>query len=285
MSMEYLGPHLDMHGGGLDMVFPHHENELVQSESYTGVPFGTYWMHNGLLTKGGRKISKSDPDTIVLMSDLLKAHPADTLRALLLSSHYRRPIDFGPNRLDEIERALQTFYRAFERFAELTGERFDQLAAPARRGELDPGGSPLLQEIAEARQRFLDAMDDDFNTGGAIGELFEVVHALNRFANQVTVPPGPEMAARLLEYRAGMVVLKELTQILGLFRRPIATGQPAGDALSAPLIDLLIDLRNRLRKEKNFGLADHIRNRLTELGVALEDRPDGTRWRVEQGAR
>jgi len=285
MSMEYLGPHLDMHGGGLDLVFPHHENELVQSESYTGVPFATYWMHNGLLTKGGRKISKSDPDTIVLMSDLLKAHPADTLRALLLSSHYRRPIDFGPNRLDEIERALQTFYRAFERFAELTGERFDQLAAPVRRGELDPAGSPLLQEIAEARQRFLDAMDDDFNTGGAIGELFEIVHALNRFANQVTVPPGPEMAARLLEYRAGMVVLKELTQILGLFRRPIAAGRPAGDSLSAPLIDLLIDLRNRLRKEKNFGLADHIRNRLTELGVALEDRPDGTRWRVEQGAR
>ena len=142
------------------------------------------------MTKEGKKISKSDPGTIVLMSDLLKAHPPDTLRALLLSSHYRRPIDFGPDRLDEIERGLQTFYRAFERFAELTGERFDQLAAPTRRGELDPGGSSLLEEIAEHRQQFLDAMDDDFNTGGALGELFEIVHALNRFAHQLDVRAG-----------------------------------------------------------------------------------------------
>ncbi len=130
MSMKYLGQHFDIHGGGLDLVFPHHENELVQSESYTGETFATYWLHNGLLTKEGRKISKSDPGTIVLMSDLLKAHKPDTLRALLLSSHYRRPIDFGPGRLDEIDRSLQTFYRAFERFTELTGERFDALEAP-----------------------------------------------------------------------------------------------------------------------------------------------------------
>ena len=135
MSMKYLGRHFDIHGGGLDLVFPHHENELVQSESYSGETFATYWMHNGLLTKQGKKISKSDPGTIVLMSDLLKVHSADTLRALLLSSHYRRPIDFGPDRLDEIDRGLQTFYRAFERFTELTGERFDQLAAPTRRAE------------------------------------------------------------------------------------------------------------------------------------------------------
>ena len=108
MSMKYLGPHFDIHGGGLDLVFPHHENELVQSESYSGMPFASYWLHNGLLTKDGKKISKSDPGTIVLMSDLLADHSPDTLRALLLSSHYRRPIDFGPHRLDEIERALQT---------------------------------------------------------------------------------------------------------------------------------------------------------------------------------
>ena len=131
------------------------------------------------------------------MSDLLKAHQPDTLRALLLSSHYRRPIDFGPTRLDEIERGLQTFYRAFERFAELTGERFDQLDAPARRGELATGRLRLLQEVAEHREQFLEAMDDDFNTGGAIGELFEIVHALNRFANQLTTGPGAETAGRL----------------------------------------------------------------------------------------
>jgi len=278
MSMKYLGNHFDIHGGGLDLVFPHHENELVQSESYSGEPFATYWLHNGLLTKEGRKISKSDPGTIVLMSDLLKAHPPDTLRALLLSSHYRRPIDFGPNRLDEIERGLQTFYRAFERFHELTGVQFDQLEAPTHRGEFDPGDSTFLRDVADHRQQFLDAMDDDFNTGGAIGELFEIVHTLNRFANQLTTPAEPK---RVEEYRAGMVVLKELSQILGLFGRPETALKPAGDTLTGPLVGLLIDLRARLRKEKNFALADEIRNRLSEIGITLEDRPDGTRWRAE----
>jgi cysteinyl-tRNA synthetase len=281
MSMKYLGRHFDIHGGGLDLVFPHHENELVQSESYTGEPFASYWLHNGLLTKEGRKLSKSDPGTIVLMSDLLKAHRPDTLRALLLSSHYRRPIDFAPHRLDEIERGLQTFYRAFERFTELTGERFDRLEAPARRNELDPGSAPLLQQIAEHRRQFLDAMDDDFNTGGAIGELFEVAHTLNRFANAPATGSGPETKGRLAEYRAGMVVLKELSQILGLFRAAGAPEQPAGDGLTEPLLGFMIELRARLRKEKNFALADEIRTRLLDLGVTLEDRPDGTRWRIE----
>jgi cysteinyl-tRNA synthetase len=281
MSMKYLGRHFDIHGGGLDLVFPHHENELVQSESYTGEPFASFWMHNGLLTKEGKKISKSDPGTIVLMSDLLKAHPPDTLRALLLSSHYRRPIDFGPSRLDEVERGLQTFYRAFERFHELTGERFDRLEAPAHRNELDPRGSPLLEEIAEIRRQFLEAMDDDFNTGGATGALFEIAHALNRFANAPASGPGQEVDAWRAAYRAGMVVLKELCQILGLFRSLGPREAAAGDRLTEPLIGLLIELRARLRKEKNFPLADEIRNRLSELGVTLEDRPDGTRWRVE----
>ncbi|MFO0889302.1 MAG: cysteine--tRNA ligase [Isosphaeraceae bacterium] len=278
MSMKLLGPHFDIHGGGLDLVFPHHENELVQSESFTGRPFASYWLHNGLLTKEGKKISKSDPGTIVLMSELLEAHAPDTLRVLLLSSHYRRPIDYGPNRLDEIDRGLQTFYRAFERFHELTGTRFDQLEAPSSRRDLDPGSSELLGEIAEHRQRFLDAMDDDFNTGGALGELFDVVHALNRAGGGLS-PASPRES--LEEYRAGMVVLKELSQILGIFLRPQARPEARADGLTGPLLDLLIELRARLRKEKNFALADEVRNRLTSLGVVLEDRPDGTRWRVE----
>jgi cysteinyl-tRNA synthetase len=278
MSMKLLGSHFDIHGGGLDLVFPHHENELVQSECYTGVPFATYWLHNGLLTKEGKKISKSDPGTIILMSDLLSAHAPDTLRALLLSSHYRRPIDYNPTRLEEIERGLQTFYRAFERFEELTGTRFDQLDAPASRRDFDPGDSNMLQEIAEHRQRFLDAMDDDFNTGGALGELFDVVHVLNRAAGGLT---STSSAAALAEYRTGMAVLRELSQILGLFRRPPPRPEVGGDVLTASLLELLIELRARLRKEKNFALADEVRQRLTALGVVLEDRADGTRWRIE----
>jgi cysteinyl-tRNA synthetase len=238
-------------------------------------------MHNGLLTKDGKKISKSDPGTIVLMSDLLKAHDPDTLRALLLTSHYRRPIDYGPSRLVELKRGLQTFRKAFERYEALTGTSFEQLDAPTRRSEFDPGTSPMLGEVAEHRQRFLDAMDDDFNTGGAIGELFDVVHALNRFANALT----PDAHEALAEYSSGMVVLKELSQILGLFRHPSAPPESgAQDRLTAPLLDLLVELRAQLRKEKNFRLSDEIRNKLGGLGVVLEDSKDGTSWRIDSPA-
>jgi cysteinyl-tRNA synthetase len=281
MSMKYLGRHFDIHGGGLDLVFPHHENELVQSESYSGEPFASFWLHNGLLTKDGRKIAKSDPGTIVLMSDLLRDYSRDTLRALLLSSHYRRPIDFGPHRLEEIERGLQTFYRAFERFEELTGIPFEKVEAPARRGDFEPAGSGFLEEVAEHRLRFLDAMDDDFNTGGALGELFEVVHALNRFAHEPEMEPAHQRPGRLDDYRRGLVALKELSQILGLFSRSADARPHARGVLTEPLVGLLVDLRARLRKEKNFALADEIRNRLSTLGVTLEDRQDGTRWRID----
>jgi cysteinyl-tRNA synthetase len=232
-----------------------------------------------LLTKEGRKISKSDPGTIVLMSDLLRSYSADTIRVLLLSSHYRRPIDYGAGRLDEIERGLQTFYRAFERFEELTGERFDRIEAAKTAGAFDPGESPLLKEVAEHRQGFLDAMNDDFNTGGALGELFEIVHVLNRAAHAAATTPGA--ATDLTDYRTGMMVLRELSLILGLFRSLPERDSGAADVLTGPLLELLIDLRNRLRKEKQFAIADEIRNRLTGLGVTLEDKPDGTRWRIE----
>ncbi|MGC8641617.1 MAG: cysteine--tRNA ligase [Isosphaeraceae bacterium] len=272
MSMKYLGRHFDIHGGGLDLVFPHHENELVQSECFTGVPFASFWLHNGLLTKEGKKISKSDPGTVVLMSDLLKTHAPDTLRVLLLSSHYRRPIDYGTNRLEEIERGLQTFHRAFERFEELTGHSFYSLEAP---GQRDHSPDPALPaEIAEHRQRFLDAMDDDFNTGGALGELFDIVHAVNRLSASQAL--GDRQG-----YLAGMTVLRELSQLLGIFHKPPAKPAAGGDALTSSLLELLLELRARLRKEKNFAMADEVRNRLTSLGVVLEDRPDGTRWRIE----
>ena len=222
MSMKYLGQHFDIHGGGLDLVFPHHENELVQSESYSGEPFASYWLHNGLLTKDGRKISKSDPATIVLMSDLLRAHPPDTLRALLLSSHYRRPIDFGPNRLEEIERGLQTFYRAFERFEELTGEPFDRLEAPSRRQDPEPDGSPLL---AGDRRASPAASSTRWTTTSTPAGPSASSSRSPTPSIASPISPGSSRAmpsaAGSTSIAAGMVVLKELSQILGLFGRPI----------------------------------------------------------------
>ncbi len=279
MSMKILGPHFDIHGGGLDLVFPHHENEVAQSESYTGETFATYWLHNGLLTKGGRKISKSDPDTIVEMRDLLSRHEPDTIRALLLSSHYRRPIDYSNDRLDEVARGLQSFRNLFDRLGRITGQDFYSLEAPARRDDAAVAGAPA--ELLEHRARFFDAMDDDFNTGGALGELYEAARVLNRFADSEKLDAEPRDPAKLDSLRRGTVALKELTHVLGLFRRPPAQAEAAQDKLTAPLLDLLVNLRTRLRREKQFALADEIRNRLGELGVVLEDRPDGTGWKIE----
>ena len=282
MSMKLLGEHFDIHGGGLDLVFPHHENEVVQSESYSGKPFASYWLHNGLLTKAGKKISKSDPGTVILMADLLRDHDPDTLRCLFLSSHYRRPIDYGPGRLDELARGLEAFWSLFDRFERLTGESFFALEAPTR---LDAQAAtydnrPVLAEFSEHRSRFLEAMDDDFNTGGALGELYELVRALNRFADAQKLEPASD--PNLLEaFRLGVVVLKELAQILGLFRHPRPKRDASQDKLTGPLLNLLVELRTRVRKEKNFALADDIRKKLAEMGVTLEDRPDGTSWKID----
>jgi cysteinyl-tRNA synthetase len=281
MCVKILGEHFDIHGGGLDLVFPHHENEIAQSESFTGKPFATYWLHTGLLTKEGRKISKSDPETIVLMSDLLAKHEPDTLRALLLSSHYRRPTDYSNDRLAEVARGLQAFRNYFDRFERLTGESFYDLPAPTHRHDFDAGASTFLGEVAEVRQRFLEAMDDDFNTGGALGKLHELVPTLNRFADASRLELPDRSSEALEEWKSATVVLKELTNLLGLFRRAPKTVSATDSGLTAGLINLLIELRGTLRKEKNFALADRVRAGLGDLGVTLEDRPGGTGWRIE----
>ena len=279
MAMKLLGEHFDIHGGGLDLVFPHHENEVVQSESFSGKPFASFWLHNGLLTKGGKKISKSDPSTVVLMEDLLKQHDPDTLRMLLLASHYRRPIDYGPDRLDEIARGLQAFRNFFDRFERLTGASFYTLRAPTRQQDDRPVS--VIPDLEDHRRNFLEVMDDDFNTGGAVGELFESLRALNRFADSEQLDAGTDPEA-LEQFRGGVLILKEMTQILGLFREAHKPTKTADDGLTPALMELLVKLRAQLRKEKNFALADGIRKDLATLGVALEDRPDGTRWKVER---
>jgi cysteinyl-tRNA synthetase len=283
MSMKILGEHFDIHGGGLDLVFPHHENEVAQSECFSGKPFATYWLHNGLLTKGGKKISKSDPGTIVLMNDLLGRHDPDTLRALLLSSHYRRPIDYGNDRIDEIARSLQAFRNLFDRYERITGKTFFNLVAPTRREDVPPESfddSSLAEDVLRHRRHFLDAMDDDFNTGGAFGEIHALVRVLNRFADTSDLE-GTGKETSLADFERGLTVLKELTALLGLFREPVAKPEASGDSLTPNLLQLLVDLRAQVRKEKNFALGDQIRDRLSALGVTLEDRPGGaTTWKI-----
>src|SRR5215831_12131149 len=168
MSMKYLGQTLDIHGGGLDLQFPHHENELAQSESYTGKEFAKVWMHNGLLRMGTAKMAGS-VGNVVNVVDLLKQHNPETVRFLLLGTHYRSPIEWSDERLGEVKRSLEAFYRFFERYERITKDSFFAQQAPARRAEFAQDGGEFLAEIAEKRNAFLECMDDDFNTGGAVG--------------------------------------------------------------------------------------------------------------------
>jgi cysteinyl-tRNA synthetase len=306
MTMKLLGVTLDIHGGGLDLQFPHHENELAQSESFTGQTFVRYWMHNGLMKTGDAKMSKSKGNEIVV-AELLKRHDAETLRFFLLSTHYRRPIDYSEDRLEEVRRGLDGFYRFFERCQRIDKTSFYNLKAPHKRGAFEPHepASEFLIEVRRLWETFLNHMDDDFNTGGAIGVLFELLTTLNRFADGKQLESAGAAVGDVQEFQRGVLALKELSNILGIFQEPRATKQEAaqdklgGDLLQLlrelspaanrvqglvpdpkTIVPLLIDLRAQARKSKDFALADQIRQRLTSLGVTLEDRPGGTGWRI-----
>lgn len=280
MSMTLLGKTLDIHGGGLDLQFPHHENELAQSESYHGVPFVNFWMHNGLMKTGVEKMSKSKGNEIVV-SVLLKRHAPETLRFFLLSTHYRRPIDFSEDRLEEVRRGLEGFYRYFERFQRITKHSFYELQAPSARKASPQAAGEFEAEVATLRKQFLDHMDDDFNTGGAIGVMFELLTALNRFADVRRLETEEAAESDLRAFQRGALILKELSHILGLFHKAVEAKATGDDKLVAGLVQLLIDLRAEARKSKNFALGDQIRKRLDDIGVTLEDRPGGTIWRLE----
>jgi len=317
MSRELLGETFDIHGGGLDLVFPHHENEVAQSEARHGKPMCNYWMHNGLMQAssevgklGGRKtlaapsaersvdrvagdaanapdlaaqelgkISKSKGSNA--FSDMLKQTAPETIRFFLLSTHYRRPIDFSMERIEEVAKGLEAFYRFFKRYEKMSGKDFYRVVhstnvhgarSGSSGGEANTGVS-TPGSVNSLRQKFLDFMNDDFNTGGAIGVLFDLLRELNKLAddNKVT------------ELNYGVSVLRELTCSVGLFITKAGMERSgmtelANDELVGKLMALLIDLRSSARQNKDFATADKIRKDLTAIGITLEDRPDGTEW-------
>jgi cysteinyl-tRNA synthetase len=302
MSVRILGETFDIHGGGLDLIFPHHENEIAQSECAHGKPQAKYWLHNGLMQAaaeagkiGGRatrpaddasaaspqatKISKSTGASA--FRDLLERHQPETIRFFLLSTHYRSPIQYSEELLAETAKSLGKFYQFFKRFERVSGRRFFDLRPPATRaaGEFDPKGDAVLSEIATLRGRFLESMDDDFNTGAATAALFELLKALNKFVDTEKLEAGKPDPAKVAMLAHGAMVLREMAGILGLFRQPVEQKSAADDALVGQLVELLIELRAAARKNKDFATGDRIRNRLAEIGIALEDRPGATEWR------
>ncbi len=294
MAQELLGDTLDIHGGGLDLQFPHHENELAQSESDTGKPFARVWMHNGLLrmrdADGHVAKMAGSVGNVVNIADLLQKHSAETVRLLLLGTHYRSPIEYSEAKLDEVSRSLQSYYRYFERYERTAGTSF--YALPTRAPADAPAGG-LSGPLAELRLRYFANLDDDFNTGGAVGILFELLAALNRYADEQKLDTPGTNSEAVAALTVGTQVLRELGDILGLFwEAPTAAKLGQGDDLVAGLMQLLLDVRANLRTEAKgaakdnpvkkalFAQTDLIRDRLAALNVSLEDRAGGTTWRV-----
>ena len=251
MSMHHLGEQIDIHGGGNDLVFPHHENEIAQTESVTGKAFARYWVHNGMMQLAGEKMSKS-LGKVVTIDDFLAEHEGDVLRMMVLNSSYRNPLTFGDDVIAQAERAL---------------ERLRLALRPVSGGTLTSGEAveSLNKQVEASRQGYVDCMDDDFNSAGALGYLFELLRAINQ-ARDAGI--APELIA------PAQGVLRELMQVFGL--RP---ERESGGSQADAFIDLLIEIRRELRSQKLWALSDLVRNRLTELGVLLEDSKEGTTWR------
>ncbi len=247
MSLKYLGDTIDIHGGGQDLVFPHHENEIAQSESFTGAkPFVRYWLHNGLLQMGEDKMSKS-LGNLITVKEALERYSADAIRIFILSSHYRSPLTYSEESLEAAEKGA---------------DRLRQAVHTQGKGEKTAGKI----DTEAYQKRFFEAMDDDFNTAQAVATLFELAREVNR-AGEAGLSAGD-----------GRQLLLNLAGILGLTLKPLET--PFLDA--GPLVELLIATRNRLREARQWQLADEVRAKLTELGIVLEDTSDGTVWKLKR---
>ena len=252
MAVQLLGEQIDIHGGGQDLIFPHHENEIAQSESCTGkVPFARYWVHNGLLrpSEDQEKMTRHLGNFVSCQEALERYHP-DAIRLFILSSHYRSPLTWSAEGVLAAERGL---------------ERLRVAVREVETGEGD-GGDGLIEAAEEARRGFMEAMDDDFSTARAMGHLYELARVINQARDSGL------SGQAIVE---AQTVLRELAGVFGLTLK-----EPEAPREVAPFIDLLISVRNDLRAARQWALADKIRAELGRLGVILEDSPQGTTWRV-----
>jgi cysteinyl-tRNA synthetase len=263
-----LGSSFDIHGGGEDLLFPHHENERAQSMAANGGDFAKYWVHNGFVTVESEKMSKSLGNFLTIR-DALKTYHPESLRLFLLSKHYRSPLDFSKDAVLATHSGLVRVYRTLQRLEEMVGPE-------SQEGAQDDQGRPSDQDSFTCR--FVEAMDDDLNTVEAIGALFDKVREINKRMESL------DEDARIT-LRSDRGKLLRAAQVLGLLqRRPEAfLRELAGTALEVDrnLIEGLIQERREARAKKDWAAADQIRSRLKEMGIVLEDGPQGTSWRLD----
>jgi cysteinyl-tRNA synthetase len=252
MNLAYLGEQIDIHGGGNDLIFPHHENEIAQTESYTGKPFARYWLHNGMLQLKGEKMSKS-LGNLVTIDEFLAEHDADVLRLVIAGSGYRKPLVFSEEVIAAGERGLERLRTA--------------LRPPTGQAAAGPAVDALDAEVKTAVAAFEAAMDIDFNTAGALAAIYDLVRAINTARDA-------EVGGQ--RFGAAQEIFRTLTDVLGL-----RCAAPTSESQSiAPFIELLLSVRQDLRKAKQWALSDKIRDELKALGVAVEDGAQGSGWRL-----
>ncbi len=252
MCTEYLGETIDIHGGGNDLMFPHHENEILQSEAANGRPLANYWVHNGMLQVQDAKMSKSLKN-FFSVRDVLTKHSKEELRFYVLSAHYRGPQVYSEAALEEASASLKRLHNVYH-----------ELLSAQKRAQ----GSDDAKELVDIfRAKFIEAMDQDFNTRAAISELFEAVREINKLLSDGRL--SGEGAKNILG------VLKEMDSVFAI----LPAEQSSSEDRSGEIIDILIEVRNELRKRKQYDLADKIRDLLKEKGVELQDTAEGVKWK------
>lgn len=265
MSIHYLGNNFDFHGGGSDLIFPHHENEIAQTEGTTGTKFVNYWLHNGFITINSEKMSKS-LNNFFLVKDALESYSGDALRYFLLSVHYRNPLDYSTERLDEAEKNMERLKEVIHRIRELA----------ILSGNMETEESRALAKASdEALRGFHEAMNDDFNTGLATGALFDLARSINTYSAIIDTGVTVDAAAVNKAYET----LKIITDVLGILEKEWNDDNAASDGDYQALMDVILSVRQEARKNKFYQVSDSIRDKLGAIGIIIEDTPTGVRWK------
>ena len=270
MSMRYLGTSFDFHAGGQDLIFPHHENEIAQSRAATGDAFVRYWLHNGFLDIRGEKMAKS-AGNFITARQLAAQYRTAAIRLFFLQKHYRSPIDFTEEALQAATTSITRLSHSFQRFSEIAGEEAPLTALPET--GVTERQRTFFHNLEQRVQDIEQAMDDDFNTPAAVGKFFDLLRETNRFVEGGI----QDTLDRRLVARARLI-FEEIDSFLGIIDRAAAGIQ---QEQMDRVVRILLDLRQRYRQEKNYALADDIRNRLAEAGILIEDTPTGPKWKMK----